>query len=161
MEYNISSPTIYFMHFKRIENIFKLKKIAWAENDCLSWVLLCNPFGAWDYLQGNRSSSFLCKRCWGEGERSKILLMSSVNALLSHTTNRALWGGKPCSCIPLSAGWVCSEPTRADAPSCSCCPSEWENGAISAPSSSVAMATAHPALLCSLLGEPAAGNTNK
>lgn len=47
MEYNISSPTIYFMHFKRIENIFKLKKIAWAENDCLPWMLLCNPLGAW------------------------------------------------------------------------------------------------------------------
>lgn len=76
------------MHFKRIENIFKLKKIAWAENDCLSWMLLCNPLGAWELSQGDRSrnNSFIWESAGGGGEEQVIFLMISVNVLLPHTT---------------------------------------------------------------------------
>lgn len=99
MEYNISSPTIYFMHFKRIENIFKLKKIAWAENDCLPWMLLCNPLGAWviSYRAVETDTDvFFAKMRGGGRKRSKrFLLINTVNVLLPCTSKRATWEDCP------------------------------------------------------------------
>lgn len=66
------------MHFKRTENIFKLKKIAWAENDCLSWMLLCNPLGDGIISRGaiETEPDVFCakKRMQGEEGKQGILL---------------------------------------------------------------------------------------
>lgn len=107
------------MHFKRIENIFKLKKIAWAENDCLPWMLLCNPLGARVISQGApETERAVCKNAGGEEEEEEIVLINSVNVLLPRTIDRTAReachraGGSqpmenPAVVCPLSAGRGC------------------------------------------------------
>lgn len=114
------------MHFKRIENIFKLKKIAWAENYCLPWMLPCNPLGAWviSHRVIERETAISFAKMRGEEEEQEILLTNSVNVLLPCTIDRPR--GRVCFCRAggsepmehpavvylLPAGEGCREPTR-------------------------------------------------
>lgn len=149
------------MHFKRIENIFKLKKIAWAENDCLCWMLLCNPLGVWELSQGDRSrnNSFIRKSAGGGGEEQVIFLMISVNVLLPRTTHRTSQDGcrgaggsqpmeNPRVVSPLSAGRISWEATRPTPfhPASDCTSGLGAQEAIFAPSRHTAPAAVRSAL---------------
>lgn len=146
------------MHAKRIENIFKLKKIAWAENDSLPWMLLRNPLGArvvFHRAVETETAVFFAKM-WGEEEEREILLLNSVNVVLPRAINgtgglpQGWWlpaHGKPCSCVSPFC-WrrlLRTHRTHRDS-RCLVARLCWEHWDISVPSGNPAPAAARSAL---------------
>lgn len=92
------------MHFKRIKNIFKLKR-AWAENDCLPWMLPCNPLGAWviSHRAVETETDIFFAKMRREEEEQEILSINSVNVLLPCTINRTAREG--CRRVVAPSPW--------------------------------------------------------